>query len=939
MSKWNLSILVPSAITAVAIRALGLRNICNRAVAVCQQKVALGSTLAVVAITGFSTLVTGYALGCRSAKEALSSRGAVSISGHSQGSGWEFVKRAKADPDDAVRMRFVHINDVYTMSNVPKLRTLLVDVGRGLPVGNLVASVGGDILSPYPLAALDQGRGMVDVLLQCGFRFACFGNHEADIGLVALRQRIQQWQQGGGVWINTNMPDLLPELALPEQVQVVGYSRNGQVARTVSLLGVCTGDPGLYVAPQDFGGAIATSTSCNASALEAARKQLQAPNTPGQRADTVVVLTHQDTEPDRELANKSKENGISVVLGGHDHEEYLESHRGCIMAKAGQDAHKAVVVDLIWPTPEHPHPIVDHVELLPVSGYSANKPISKIVDSHMSKVVELEKLKGAMALTHFRGKEIISSKRIREKQTTMGHLLCNALREELDVDCVLFDAGNIRGDRDYIPTPGHVRGEHWAFTMADLEAEIPWESDFVTVLMRGDVIAEAVRYSRSRLPELFGGFLQTDDSLATHPDDLSRVVRVAGEALDKDRLYRVAVMRCSLAGMNSNPVFEEWRKRNELPHEDVGRPAKVQLLRHFVRLTWKSLPGFNSMDTKKEGVLDAEEVRRAYLQAHPQEYEDGASALVKNLFAVANCAEDGRLTREEYERLFPLPRWMALTHFEKTPVISSRGCRERQTTMGSLLCNALRRQLAVDCVLFDGGNIRGNRDYIPVPGHHRGELWAFTLADLMRELPWPSELVVVPLRGSEVAAAVRWSRSRTAELFGGFLQVDDKLRVREDDQTEVTHVNVARLEPNRMYNVALIHASLSGMNGNPIFEAWRSCNEVPPKGESASTLLIKQFTNDIWKRMPPFDNMNKDQNELLGWADLEDAALRTFFNDTERDRGDARAIVQRLLIATEQDGTGPVSRDVYERLAQQAASPKKGITSAWAGPERFGDKS
>ena len=31
-------------------------------------------------------------------------------------------------------------------------------------------------------------------------------------------------------------------------------------------------------------------------------------------------------------------------------------------------------------------------------------------------------------------------------RTTLGSFLCSALRDELEVDCVLFDGGNIRGD-------------------------------------------------------------------------------------------------------------------------------------------------------------------------------------------------------------------------------------------------------------------------------------------------------------------------------------------------------------------------------------------------------------------------------------------------------------------------------------------------------------
>ena len=123
------------------------------------------------------------------------------------------------------------------------------DCSCGLRRENLIVSIGGDLLSPYPLSTLDKGRGMVDVMLESGVQFACFSNHEADVGLPALKKRLERWHERGGVWINTNMPDLLPELKLPSYASVVGLSKDGHHSRQVCLLGVCTQDPSLYNVP------------------------------------------------------------------------------------------------------------------------------------------------------------------------------------------------------------------------------------------------------------------------------------------------------------------------------------------------------------------------------------------------------------------------------------------------------------------------------------------------------------------------------------------------------------------------------------------------------------------------------------------------------------------------------------------------------------------
>ena len=843
---------------------------------------------------------------------------------------WRMCSRDQNDDPSAVRMRFCHINDVYTLENLPKLRTLLVDAASGLPPNNLVVTIGGDLLSPYPLSALDKGRGMVDVLLKCGVRFCCFGNHEADVGLTALRLRIEQWRQGCGVWLNTNMPDLLPELALPTHAPIVGYSHDGNSARHISLLGVCTGEAALYPPPYDFGGAYRTAEDCNTCALTTARRLMESgvqgaeepTDAPSDvtTTDAIVVLTHQDTAPDRELARQGWDAGIAVVLGGHDHEEYLEQHNKCVMAKSGSDARKVVIVDLLWPSSEHKGmPLVDHMELMPVADWTPSKPVAKAADGHMKKINDMEKLKGAMALTYFEADPLVSSKGIRKRQTTMGTIICNALRQEMDVDCVLFDGGNIRGSKEYLPVESHHHGPKWAFTMADLDLELPYPSKMGHIQMCGEEIAEAVRFSRNHLPALFGGFLQFDDGLETDAADQKVVTHVAGEPLEPKRLYNVGLMLNSLNGMNNNPAFEAWRRntaKNVVPPDDVGIPAKVLLIRHFALASWRDMPDFSTMDTNQDGCLSSEEIYAAYKNAYPNSGDEVIQAAVTRLLDAVDYEGDGVVSREEYESVcFPLPRWTTLTTLTESPLISSRGVRECQTTMGHLICDALRSELLSDCVLFDGGNIRGDREYKPIPGHRRGPKWHFTLADLRRELPWASEMVVVDMTGAEIAEAVRWSRSQPSG-FGGFLQTDSALQVAADNHTRVTHVLGLPVDSEREYRVALIHSSLYGMNRNPVFQAWLAARpgEKPSPGSKATTLLMNHFVRTIWARMPDFDDIEAAHEGALSWEHFKDTVRKVFFEDATR----ADGLTRRLLLMAKLDAKGQIVREEYEHQREMS---------------------
>lgn len=613
---------------------------------------------------------------------------------------------AEKDEDYVVRIRFVHVNDIYTLQNLPQLRNLISSCGEEMPAGNVIVTVGGDVVSPYPLSALDKGRGMIDVLLKCGVRYACFGNHEADVSLEALKSRLQEWQSGGGVWLNTNIPDLLPEMGLPTHTTVTGFSKNHQLARRVAILGVCTIDQGLYTAPADFGGALETASSCNESAYAMAKQLWQLDlstdddDTPKEPVDVVVALTHQDNEDDRQLAREGQEVGISLILGGHDHGENLEKVNGVVIAKAGQDARKAVVVDLVWRSSEQVQPEISY-DLLPVEAYSRSWPVVRACERHMAKVHQLERLRGAVALMYFdKSMPLMSSKNVRKVQTSIGHLLCNGLRDELQVDCILFDSGNIRGNCDY-PLPDareavlkHRSEVRCAFTLADLETELPWTSEMTVVPMRGSQIMEAVAWSRSHLPTEFGGFLQADDGVWTKEDDQAAVTHIAGEPIDADESYRVGIIHDTLSGMNSHPTFQVVREQlgKNMPPLDACRPAKVLLLSHFARQAWTDMPSFTEIDTGRKGYLTLEEVRNAYLQANfdgeatsrTAEQEKGTEVFVKQMMALAGNASE-RLSQLEYGQIFggQLPRCRSRSQSPSRKSVGSFESLERFARDGS----------------------------------------------------------------------------------------------------------------------------------------------------------------------------------------------------------------------------------------------------------------
>ena len=209
------------------------------------------------------------------------------------------------------RLRIVAINDVYQLDNFPRLATLIAELGRTDPVDRTLVTLAGDFLAPSLLSSLDQGAGMVEVLNAIGVTHVTFGNHEDDIEVAALRQRLSELN---ALWLDTNAPEFSPACRTHDIVSVHAPAGHDEVR--VGLIGVVVDDPTIYRRPP-FGGTRLLP------ARETARTVATALVHDGV-ADLVVPLTHLPLAEDRLLAKEQRTPPFRIILGGHDHAEVLE---------------------------------------------------------------------------------------------------------------------------------------------------------------------------------------------------------------------------------------------------------------------------------------------------------------------------------------------------------------------------------------------------------------------------------------------------------------------------------------------------------------------------------------------------------------------------------------------------------------------------------------
>lgn len=506
------------------------------------------------------------------------------------------------------RLRIVAVNDVYLLDNLPRLRSLLEHHRRTDPADRLLLTLAGDFVAPSLLSSLDAGRGMIQCLNALGLTHATLGNHEDDLPTPQLSERIREL---ACPCLGTNVRGFTPELPRFDVVEVRGVARTVRVG----LIGIVMDDLTVYQRVP-FGGATLLPPNETARA-EAIRLRSE------ERCDAVIALTHQSLQQDRALL--AEPGPIDLVLGGHEHQVFLERVQNTWITKAGSDAFHAVVVDLEWGDDARP---TVHVALEDVASYPEDPALRAQVDVHLERVKAL----GAATLVLLEPGAELSSVGTRVRQTSLGTLLATRVRNALHADVGLFNGGGIRGARIYRDR----------ISYGDLETEVPFANEFVCATLPGSLLDDALVFSRSFAPAEFGGFLQVCEALEL--DATGHVLRVRGRPFDPSGLYRVALVRNFFTGMDGvRPLVDYARAHPEsIPEAGSGRDVKLVLLQSFARSLWQQLGGFDRLDADNNGIVDTTDLERG-LASH----DDSAAATAGMLLRALDRDQDGRMTRDE----------------------------------------------------------------------------------------------------------------------------------------------------------------------------------------------------------------------------------------------------------------------------------------------------
>lgn len=428
-------------------------------------------------------------------------------------------------------LTILHLNDVYEIS--PKqgrggfapLMTLLRQ--ERAKAANSITTLGGDLVGSSMMSGITKGAQMIELMNAIGLDIAVAGNHEFDFGSDVFKQRVAESRFP---WLGAN---ILGTDGKPYGGVVPTLTRKvGEL--TIGFFGIITPDTHHLATPgPDVKFAAVIDTA------RATVKQLKE-----QGADVIVAMTHLDLAEDRELVREVK--GIDVILGGHDHDPIAIYEGGVFIFKVGHDAHYLGIAQIeieksqtqrgpqvrTWPR---------EWRIVSTAGVAPDPEIAAIVKKHEDKLDE--SLKVAVGTTTVE----LDSRRasVRLKESAIGNLFSDAIREFTKADAAITNGGGIRGDRTYEPGT--------TLTRKDILTELPFGNVTVLLELTGAQLRTALEEGVSEVENTAGRFPQVSGIRfvfdASRPKG-NRVleVSVGGKPLDPTAKYKLAANEYIMAG-------------------------------------------------------------------------------------------------------------------------------------------------------------------------------------------------------------------------------------------------------------------------------------------------------------------------------------------------------------------------------------------------------
>ena len=423
---------------------------------------------------------------------------------------------------DKVNITFLLTNDIYNFDankdgrgGFARLNAVVkAERAKG---GNVIYANAGDMISPAILSGIDQGENTVKLSNIAPPDIFVPGNHEFDFGPAIFKDRMKELKTTALAANLHTADDKSPEGIADSKIIEIGGVK-------VGIFGIAADETPIVSSPgPDY--KFAEAVPAAAAAAAALRKQ---------GAEFIVGVVHADkSQNDAMIANHS----VDLLLSGHEHNLYASYDGKTAFAESMTEAIYITAVDISLnvETKDGKHEvswfpnfrIIDSATVIP------DPETQMLVDQFngmLSK--ELSNVVGTTTTA-------LDSRKatVRGKESEIGDLIADAIRDAMKADIAITNGGGIRGNKEYAAGT--------KLTRKDILTELPFGNKTVKLEVKGDAVLAAIENGLSdvangagRFPQVSGIVVEAD---LTKPAG-SRVtsIMVGGKPLDKAATYTVA---------------------------------------------------------------------------------------------------------------------------------------------------------------------------------------------------------------------------------------------------------------------------------------------------------------------------------------------------------------------------------------------------------------
>ena len=445
---------------------------------------------------------------------------------------------AEDNTKESASITIIHTNDTHGRVLVDdggfgfgKIATIVKQTKEKNP--NTLVVDAGDTLHGMPIINVSKGENAVKILDAVGYDFMVPGNHDFNYGTDRLTElgKLSKFKMLSANLLNKSGNTMLTPYEIVDM--------NGM---KVGIFGLCTPETAYKTNPSNVKNVEFKDP------IEVSKNMVRELDN---KTDVIVALVHMGLDESSTVTSKEiaqRVNGIDVIIDGHSHTDLPEGLviNNTLIAQTGEYDQNLGMVEINIDNHKVTNKSAKLLKATDYAGLAEDKNVSTVVNE----------IKTA---NHAIFSEVVAStdiqldgvrENVRKKETNLGNLSADAIKNETKSNIAFVNGGNIRTTIE----PGEI-------TKGKLAEVFPFGNTIKVIKLTGEDVKKALEVSVGAYPEAQGGFLQVSGitfSFDASKENGNRVseLKVNGKDIDLTKQYTVAINDFLAVGGDGYDMFK-----------------------------------------------------------------------------------------------------------------------------------------------------------------------------------------------------------------------------------------------------------------------------------------------------------------------------------------------------------------------------------------------